>query len=167
MSKESKKKNKKLEDFLTEQGIEFQLFEHPAVFTCEEAAEHCGKIPGLASKNLFLRNAKKDRFFLLVLPAEKRADLKVFGQIVGEKVSFGKPEELEAKLGLTPGAVSPLGLINDAQKAVDPYFDRVIYEAEEVSFHPNRNTASVVLSGAGLEQFLKALGREAEVVEMD
>ncbi len=160
------KENKKVEDFLTEQGIDFQLFEHPAVFTCEEAEAHCGEIPGLASKNLFLRNAKKDRFFLVVLPAAKRADLKAFGKIVGEKVSFGKPEELKEKLGLEPGAVSPLGLINDSQKAVEPYFDREVYEAEQVSFHPNRNTASVVLSGEGLRRFLEGLGREAEVVEM-
>src|SRR3990167_8246235 len=103
-----------VEDFLKSHNIQYALHEHPAVSTCEEAEKYCGDIPGLACKNLLLRDKKGRRYFLFVLPAEKRADLKQIGEIVGEKrVSFANAEALKEKLGLEPGAVSPFGLLND------------------------------------------------------
>ena len=80
-----------VEQYLQANQIKYVLHEHPAVFTCEEAEKYCGDIPGLPCKNLLLRDKKKRRYFLLILPAEKRADLKKIGETVGEsKVSFAR-----------------------------------------------------------------------------
>lgn len=97
-----------IERFLRSNGIDFVLHEHPAVYTCEEAEKYCGDIPGLSCKNLFLRNKKHDRYFLVILPATKKADLKKLSEAAGEKLTFASPEELKDKLGLEPGSVSPL-----------------------------------------------------------
>ena len=134
------------EQFLELHQITATLHEHPAVFTCEEAEIHCAHIPGLACKNLFLKG-KSGRYFLLILPANKRTDLKKFAQTVGEtKVSFASPEAMKEKLHLEPGSVSPFGLINDTEKSVEVHIDKEVHDAAIVGFHPNRNTATLELS---------------------
>lgn len=158
---------KNVEDFLESQDIKYELYEHPAVLTCEEAEEHCSHVPGVASKNLFLRDDKKQRYFLVILDSSKRADLKKFADIFGvKKLSFAKPEELKEKLGLEPGAVSLFGILNDAQKEVELYIDRDFYNAEKVNFHPNRNTASIVLEEEMLRKFLDVIEHESNIVEL-
>lgn len=148
-----------VESYLKNHHINYILHEHPAVFTCEEAEKHCSHIPGLPCKNLFLRNEKKRAYYLCILPAGKRADLKQIAEIAGEKsISFANAEKLEEFLGLTPGAVSPFGLINDTANSVHVLVDRDVWEADIVSFHPNRNTASLELTGEMFRKFLK--GRE-------
>src|SRR3989338_807524 len=133
-----------VEKYLQDNQIKYVLHEHPAVYTCEEAEKFCGDIPGLACKNLLLKDKKGRRYFLIVLPAEKRADLKQIGKTVGEKrVCFAHAEALEEKLGLEPGAVSPFGLLNDKNLDVEVFIDEEVYNADIVSFHPNRNTASL------------------------
>lgn len=156
-----------VENFLKSKGIEFILHEHPAVFTCEEAEKNCGDIPGLSSKNLFLQGKKSGRYFLIILPAQKRADLKKIGEIVGDKqISFASPEALLEKLGLTPGSVSPFGLLNDKNHEVDVYIDRKVYDANIVSFHPNRNTASLELSGEMFRKFLQTIENKIKMIDL-
>jgi Ala-tRNA(Pro) deacylase len=153
--------------FLSANNIEFTLHEHPAVYTCEEAEKHCGDIPGIACKNLLLRNKKGKRYFLVVLPAKKQTDLKKFANIVGEnKISFASSELLKEKLGLEPGAVSPFGLINDTNKSVEVYIDSDIYNAETVSFHPNVNTATLELSKDMFRKFLRAIEHKITVIDL-
>ncbi|MBL4694005.1 prolyl-tRNA synthetase associated domain-containing protein [Candidatus Gracilibacteria bacterium] len=147
-----------VEEYLKTKQIDYVIHEHPAVYTCEEADEYCGDIPGLACKNLFLKNKKGKRYFLIVLPAAKRADLKEIGEIIGEKrVSFASAEALEEKLGLEAGAVSPFGLLNDSNHEVEVFVDADVYNAEIVSFHPNRNTATLELSSEMFRKFLEGL----------
>ena len=156
-----------VEDFLKSKDIKYVLHEHQAVYTCEEAEKYCGNVPGLACKNLLLQDKKGRRYFLVVLPAEKRTDLKKFAGIVGEvKVSFASPEILMEKLGLNPGAVSPFGLLNDNKKEVEVYIDSDVYNADIVSFHPNRNTASVELSGEMFRKFLKSIKNINKVIDL-
>ena len=156
-----------VEDFLKSKGVEFILHEHPAVFTCEEAEKYCGDIPGLACKNLLLKGKKSGRYFLVVLPAEKRADLKKIGETVGDKqITFASPEALLEKLGLTPGTVSPFGLLNDKNHEVEVYIDQKVYYAKIVSFHPNRNTASLELSGNMFRKFLQAIENKTKVIDL-
>src|SRR5690348_16340604 len=89
-------------------NIPYELFEHPPVHTAEEAAEHWQSIPGAAVKNLFLRNKKGDRHYLVILGIEKQADLRELVKIIGDdRLSFGSPERLQKYLGVTPGSVSP------------------------------------------------------------
>ena len=153
--------------FLESHRIEYVLHEHPAVYTCEEAERCCGNIPGLACKNLFLRDSRGKRFFLAVLPAKKRADLKKLGRILGvDKITFADSESLRDKLGLEAGSVSPFGLINDTIGEVELCLDKDVYIAETVIFHPNVNTASLELSRRMFRKFLQIIDHEVTIVEL-
>jgi Ala-tRNA(Pro) deacylase len=156
-----------VEDYLKSKGIEYVLHEHPAVYTCEEAEKYCGNIPGLACKNLLLKGKKSGRFFLVILPADKRADLKKISGKVGEKqLSFAGPEALEKKLGLTAGAVSPFGLLNDMNHEIVVYVDNKVYYAGTVGFHPDRNTATLELSGEMFRKFLKTIENKIIIIDL-
>ena len=156
-----------VEDFLKLKGIKYVLHEHPAVYTCEEAEKYCGNMQGLACKNLLLRDKKGRRYFLVVLPATKRTDLKKFAKIVGvSKVSFASSEDLMEKLGLEAGAVSPFGLLNDKKNEVEIYTDKNVYSANIVSFHPNRNTASLELSKEMFRKFLQSIENLNKVIDL-
>ncbi len=136
-------------------GISYETFSHPPVFTSEEADVHWALIQGTRVKNLFLRNKKGDRHYLVILEISKQADLKRLVQIIGDdRLSFGSPERLMATLGLTPGSVSPFGLIHDSKHAVRVIIDDDLRRAERLIFHPNINTASVTISVGDLEKFL-------------
>lgn len=136
-------------------GIPYERHEHAAVFHAEDASKFWDPIRGVQCKNLFLRNKKGDRHYLVVLEISKRADLKEIVKLVGDdRLSFGSPERLMAELGLTPGSVSPFGLINDPDGSVRVLIDQDLKGAGRLIFHPNINTASVVVSWADLERFL-------------
>ena len=150
--------------FLKENNIQYILHKHPAVFTCAEAELHTGNIPGLACKNLFLRNRKKSRYFLLVLPASMPTNLKAFGSAVGEKsISFASSDVLYEKLGLAPGSVSPFGLINDPKLSVELFIHPSISDAPIVTFHPNVNTATLELTQEMFRKYLDVIGHSANV----
>jgi Ala-tRNA(Pro) deacylase len=156
-----------VEEFLKANNIEHVVHEHPAVFTCEEAQKHCSNVPGVASKNLFLRDDKKRRYFLVILSSKKRADLKNLAQLLGVKrVSFANDTELKEKLGLEPGAVSIFGLLNDKNLQVELFIDKDFYESSVVNFHPNRNTASVELKKEMLEKFLEIIEHKVNVINI-
>jgi Ala-tRNA(Pro) deacylase len=156
-----------VEDYLNSKEINFQLFEHPPVFTCEEAEKHCSHIPGLSCKNLLLCDKKAKNYYLVILPASKRSDLKKFAEIVGQtKVTFASPKALFEKLGLEPGSVSPFGLLNDINNEVQVYIDKEVYNTELVSFHPNRNTASIVLSKEMFHKYLNCLQNKISAIEL-
>ena len=144
-------------DALDSLGIAYQRFEHPAVFTSEEADIHWRDLPGMRCKNLFLRNKKGNRHYLVILEISKQADLKEIVALVNDdRLSFGSPERLLTELGLTPGSVSPFGLLNDSDGSVVVLVDEELRGAPGLIFHPNINTASVVISWDGLERFLKS-----------
>lgn len=155
--------NQRVEDFLTHHGIEFRVHEHPAVQTCEELAQY--GVPGLACKNLFLRDQKKTRYMLVVLPAAQKTDLKKLAEQVGDKkLSFVNPETMMQKLGVEPGAVSPFGLLNNTERDIELWIDREVMDAPVVHFHPNRNTASLVLTGEMFGQYLNVIGRPHSIL---
>lgn len=136
-------------------GIGYERHEHPPVFTADDAARYWNAIPGTQCKNLFLRNKKGDHHYLAILEISRRADLKEIVRIVGDdRLSFGSPERLLAELGLTPGSVSPFGLLNDEDGSVRVLIDSALKGADRLIFHPAINTASVVISWADLERFL-------------
>lgn len=159
---------KEVEDFLKSEGIEYVLYEHPAVYTCQEAEKHCSHVPGVASKNLFLRDDKKRRYFLVVLSSEKMVNLKQLGEVLGVKrLTFASDQDLKDKLGLEPGAVSIFGLLNDEDFEVELFIDMEFYDQDVVNFHPNRNTASVELKNNMFRKVLKSLQHEHNVIELD
>lgn len=150
---------------LGELGIPFTRFEHPPVATVEEAVVHWEGIDAAHFKNLFLRNQKGDRHYLVVVAHLKKVDLRhLAGQIGDGKLSFASPERLQTHLGLTPGSVSPFGLINDRRHAVRVFLDADIGGAARVSFHPNVNTATFVITAADFRRFLEACGNPVREV---
>jgi Ala-tRNA(Pro) deacylase len=150
---------------LRELGISYTRHEHPPVATVEEAQEHWAGIDATHCKNLFLRNQKGDRHYLVILEHSKKADLrKVADQIGDGKLSFGSPERLMKHLGLTPGSVSPFGLINDPVHSVRVVLDRGLQSAGRLSFHPNVNTVTFTLAAADFKRFLLACGHTVQYV---
>ena len=140
-------------------GIEYELHEHPPAATVEEAAPHWQQLGGRGVKNLFLRNKKGDRHYLVILGIEKEADLRQLVKTIGDdRLSFGSPERLMKYLGVTPGSVSPLALINDHARAVRVIVDSDLRTAERLIVHPNDNTASLAISSADFVRFLEQQG---------
>ncbi|TEU04045.1 MAG: prolyl-tRNA synthetase associated domain-containing protein, partial [Candidatus Aminicenantes bacterium] len=147
-------KEQKVYEVLESLEVSYVRHEHPPVFTVEEAEKHWKDITGAHCKNLFLRNKKGNRHYLVVLESTKRADLKSLEKQLGEdRLSFASPERLMRYLGLDTGAVSPFGLLNDSQKEVQVIIDQDLQEAETINFHPNVNTATIGLSFSDFQKF--------------
>jgi Ala-tRNA(Pro) deacylase len=147
-------------------NIPYDVVEHPAVFTVEESRAVDGDIPGAHTKNLFLKDAG-GRFWLVTVPAALRADLKALPAVMGAKrVSFGKGEDMERLIGVTPGSVTPLGAIADADGAVTIVLDAALAAAERVNCHPLRNTATLGLSGADLVRALTHWGHPPVIIDV-
>ncbi len=152
---------------LTALGIAFDRHEHPPIASAIGTEELWPKIDAVQTKNLFLTNARRTRFYLVVLDHVKRADLKrVAGQLGDGRLSFGSPERLMNHLGVTPGSVSALGLIHDRTHAVRVCIDEELKRTPKISFHPNINTATLVLSFADFERFLAAAGNPVQFVNL-
>jgi Ala-tRNA(Pro) deacylase len=150
---------------LVELGIAFERHEHPPVATVDEAVQHWGGIDATHCKNLFLRNQKGNRHYLVVLVHSKKADLRAVADQIGDgKLSFASPERLMTHLGLTPGSVSPFGLINDRDHAVRVVLDRDLKSASRLSFHPNINTVTFVVLAADFWRFLEVCGNTVQQV---
>jgi Ala-tRNA(Pro) deacylase len=147
-------------------GIAHSTIEHPPFFTVEEGRPWHDKIPGLHCKNLFIKD-RKGGIWLVVMPADKRADLGRLEKAVGAPhFSFARPDVLEEVLALTPGSVTPFGLINDVQRRVTVILDQEMLDSEWVNFHPLHNAASTTLRSSDLLRFVRTLGYEPIVVPL-
>lgn len=148
-------------------AINYQRLEHAPVYTVEESRQLriFEKLDGATCKNLFLRN-KRGEFFLLTLPAEKRADLKAVAKNLNlPRLSFASEDELFALMNLHTGAVTPLGIINDTDKKI-----RLIIDAElkgkKLLLHPNTNTATISLAFDDLTKIIRHTEHEFLFVEL-
>jgi Ala-tRNA(Pro) deacylase len=154
-------------DHLSSLGIEFERYEHPPVATAEDAAQHWSGIDAVHCKNLFLRNQRGDRHYLVIIEHTKRADLRSVANQIGDgKLSFASPERLMTHLGVTPGSVSPFGLINDRVHHVRVFLDRALRSANRISFHPNINTVTFTLPYRDFERFLAASGNHTKYLDV-
>ncbi|HHQ4553654.1 prolyl-tRNA synthetase associated domain-containing protein [Aeromonas allosaccharophila] len=152
---------------LDQLAIPYQRFDHPPVFTCEEASRLLPDLPAAKTKNLFLRDPKSERLFLVVSPEERRVDLKGLAVMLGVKrLSFGSPERLDAVLGLTPGSVTLLAMVRDSERAVELVVDDTIWQAEQVQCHPLVNTATLIIRLDDVRRLLTHLGRKAIVMRL-
>ncbi|EKE20804.1 MAG: YbaK/prolyl-tRNA synthetase associated region [uncultured bacterium] len=153
---------------LKDLGISFKEYNHPAVFTVEEALLHKGDIDGAKIKNLFLRNKKGDKHFLFITDAFKDIDLKKLSEVTMErKLGFASPERLQKYLKLTPGSVSPFGIINDESKEVTILLDKeLLYNNDKLNFHPNINTSTIQISKDDFFKFLHWAGNEVREIEI-
>ncbi|MGN5099738.1 prolyl-tRNA synthetase associated domain-containing protein [Aeromonas veronii] len=151
---------------LDQLAIPYQRVDHPPVFTCEEASRLLPDLPAAKTKNLFLRDPKSERLFLVVSPEEHRVDLKALAVMLGVKLSFGSPERLDAVLGLTPGSVTLLAMVRDREKVVELVVDEAIWQAEQVQCHPLVNTATLIIRLDDVRRLLTHLDREAIVMRL-
>ena len=148
-------------------GIETKTFDHPAVFTVAESAEVKAAIPGAHSKNLFLKD-KKGRVFLVTAEGHAAIDLKAISEKIGAsgRVTFGKPELLFELTGLTPGSVTPFGIVNDVARLVTVVIDAGLMEHDVLNFHPLENTATTSIRREDLVRFLEAEGHPPLIVRV-
>lgn len=146
---------------LEELDIPYTLYEHPAARTMEDC-EGIGRDVGAAHfKNLFLANRAGTAFYLVLIRADKKFHTGTVSRQLGvERLSFGTPEQLEELLGLQPGAVTPLALMNDPAHRVQVAIDRDIMAHAMLCMHPLVSTASVAVSRMGLLRFIKACGHD-------
>jgi Ala-tRNA(Pro) deacylase len=151
--------------FLEKNGIDYQRCDHPAVFTAEEAGRVVPPLPGAKTKNLFLRDRRGRRHFLVVVPGEQTVNMKgLIPQLGVTNLSFASPERLKKYLGITPGSVSMLALFNDSDHQVEFYIDGTLWQAEAFLCHPLVNTATLVVSKKGIKAFLEATGHEVNLL---
>jgi Ala-tRNA(Pro) deacylase len=146
-------------------GIAFDRHGHPPIDTAEAGEQYWSGIDAMHCKNLFMRNQKGTKHYLVILNYLKRANLRAVSDQVGDgKLSFASPERLMTHLGLTPGSVSPFGLIHDKSHQVRVVLDRDLRAADRISFHPNINTATLVLAFADFLRFLDWCGNPVQYV---
>src|SRR6266481_1350426 len=145
---------------LQELGIAQRTVKHAPVFTVEQAKALRGDLPGHHVKNLFLRN-KKEEMWLVVALEDRAIDLKRLGDVLGAgRLSFGSAERLKRHLGVEPGSVTPLALINDDSRSVQLVLDRGLVDGVPVNVHPLVNTMTTAMAAADLLRFFEATGHE-------
>lgn len=143
-------------DVLNLLGIKYVRYEHKPVYTVNEAKKLDKTILGVKCKNLFLKNLKGDTHYIVILDENKRADLKLIAKQIGStRLSFASEDKLYKYLKLTPGSVTPFGIINDINREVIILIDKDLINAKLVNFHPNVNTATIGISYIDLEKFIR------------
>lgn len=151
--------------FLSDHRIQAVTHEHPAVFTVDEGEDIKARIPGVHTKNLFLKDAKGQLWLISAL-GETTIDLKKLHHVIGSgRLSFGPQEMMLETLGVTPGSVTAFGLINDTDKRVRFVLDKALADSDPVNFHPLKNDATTAVSQAGFRRFLAALGVTPMIVD--
>ena len=152
-------------ELLKELDIVYDVYKHQAVFTVEEARECNIEQEFGETKNLFLRNRKGDKHYLVTVEASKKVDLKTLTKELGEdRLMFASPQRLKKYLGLTPGSVSSFGLINDKDSEVVFIVDTGLFKHGKVGLHPNINTQTVLLQSQDFLKYLNSL--ENKVVQL-
>ena len=127
----------------------------------EEALIYWKDLEAVHCKNLFFRNHKGNRHYLVVFDCMKQLNIHDLEQRLKQgKLSFASPERMNRYLGISPGSVSPFGLINDTEKHVTVFIDKQLLDAKKLSFHPNDNTASLSLTTSDFVHFLETYSNE-------
>lgn len=152
--------------FLNNHGVDYEITEHKAVFNMEELNAIELPYPDWDAKNLFVRDDKKKNYYLITVKGDKRVDLKEFRKKHGLRVlSFASADDLMRFMGLAPGSVTPLGLLNDTEHHIHFYLDSE-FVGNRIGIHPNDNSATVWLNADDLVKLLQENGSNVEIVEI-
>jgi Ala-tRNA(Pro) deacylase len=158
---------KEVYNILNELGIPFEYHEHPPAPTIEEAKKYWKNLNAAHCKNIFFRNHKGNRHYLVVLDYQQSLNIRDLEQRLKQgKLSFASEKRMMKYLGLKPGSVSPFGLINDKENHVHVFLDKSLLQANSISFHPNLNTASLILSMKDFLRYLKWTKNSFEFLEL-
>lgn len=157
----------KLYEILDELNIEFNYHEHPPVPTISEARKYWKNIEATHCKNIFFRNHKGNRHYLVILNSEQQLDIHDLEKRLKQgKLSFASARRLKKYLGVEQGSVSPFGLVNDHKNHVHLFIDSNLQKAQTISFHPNVNTASLVIDYKNFIRFLDWSGNSYEFLKL-
>ncbi len=144
---------------LSDLSIPFDCFDHQAVFTCAESEQIDAHIPGAHTKQLLMKGKRTGKMLLAIVMHDKRVDTKALAKEMDEtSFSFASPELLKELLGVTPGAVTPFGLMFDPSHRVQVMVDEDAWKIGQFRFHPLVNTATLVIDREGFEKFMKHTG---------
>lgn len=158
---------KELYDIFEKLEIQFEYHEHPPLNTIEDAKVHWKDYNSGRCKNIFFRNHKGDRHYLVVLEHLRQLNIKDLEKRLRQgKLTFASDQRLKKYLGVEPGSVSPFGLINDTENHVHLFIDEKLKEYDRLAFHPNINTASLVISKNDFLKFLKHTGNTFEFIRL-
>ena len=153
--------------FLDRLGVASRTYDHPAVFTVGESEAIKEAIPGVHTKNLFLKDSR-DQLWLISAEGHAQIDLKRLHTVIGSaRLSFGRAELMEETLGVSPGSVTAFGLVNDRNHRVRFVLDCTLAYARFVNFHPLVNTATTTVSGEGFRRFLAKIGVSPMIVDFE
>jgi Ala-tRNA(Pro) deacylase len=159
--------DKKLYQTLEKLAISFDYYAHPPAPTIEEARKYWAAIESAHCKNLFFRNHKGDKHYLVIIEHTKQLQIHQLEKLLKQgKISFASPERMLKFLGLTPGSVSPFGLIHDTEHHVHVFIDKDLKQSKRISFHPNTNIASIVLQFEDFLRFMKSTGNTFEFISL-
>ena len=160
-------KRKKVLEILDGLNISYEIHEHPPVPTVEEALPYWNQIKATHCKNLFFRNHKGNRHYLVILRHDRLLNIRDLEQRLKQgKISFASPQRMEKYLGLSGGSVSVFGLINDAENHVHLFLDEALEKADKITFHPNENTSTLVISRSSFLAFLQWSGNSYEFIKL-
>lgn len=152
---------------LQELQIPYEVIYHPPTPTVEEALIYWKDLEAVHCKNLFFRNHKGNKHYLVIFHCMQQLNIRDLEQRLKQgKLSFASPERMERYLGIQPGSVSPFGLINDTNHHVYLFLDKNLLNATKLSFHPNDNTASLSIATADFIRFLDAMGNGYSFLEL-
>jgi Ala-tRNA(Pro) deacylase len=147
-------------------GIATTTVEHEAVFTVAESERLERELSGGKTKNLFLKDAK-DRLFLIIAESRTPIDLKALPKVIGSaRVSFGKPELMMEVLGVAPGSVTALALVNDRQQRLSVVVEARLMSYDIINCHPLVNTATTAIGRDDLMRFIRACGHEPRILDL-
>jgi len=156
-----------LYQILAEHQIEYERYDHPAVYTVEDVKRLVPPLPAAKTKNLFLRDHKGTRHFLVIVPADKRVDIKALNVTIGSsRLSFGSANRLKKFLGVDPGSVTIFALVNDSDHEVELIIDESLWQQEAFQFHPLVNTSTLVISNNSLKRFLALTGHDVKILSV-
>ncbi len=153
--------------YLKEGGIDYELIEHPPAFTIDDLDSFALPHGECVMKNLFLRDDKKREYYLVVTRKNRVSDLKTLRKTIGSRpLSFASEDDLHRFMGLTKGAVTPFGILNDEENRVHVIIDADIMGFPVIGVHPNENTSTVMIAPSDLKRIVENHGNDVMVVEM-
>jgi len=154
-------------EFLAQHGISYDRVDHPPVFTCEEAERLVPTLPGVHTKNLFLRDKKGRNHVLVMVDHAKSVNLKALSSLLGfTNLSMASAERLQKHLGVEPGAVSILAIVNDTECAATVVVDSDVWRADVLQCHPLVNTSTLAIRRSDIQRILKITGHEWKTVDI-
>ena len=157
---------KEVFDYLDSLDVKYDVVNHPAAFTTEEADKYIEGMEGIPSKTLFMAGKKDKNFYLFIMDENKRLDIKKLSNLIGDRLHFGKEDDLKRKMGLVPGMVSLFGLLNNKEHDIKVYIDKDVTSERLITFHPNDNRATIFISINDMFKVLDDLDYDYKILDL-